>query len=63
MVSCYKIIDNLVKSPKTSKPRQKNILAIKKKWLKGITSGMDGILTWEESSHGKEKNVKRFGFT
>jgi len=44
MVSCYKIIDNLVKSPKTSKPRQKNILAIKKKWLKGITSGMDSYM-------------------
>jgi hypothetical protein len=36
---------------------------INKEQLKGITSGMDGILTWEKSSHGKEKNVKRFGFT
>jgi len=63
MLSCYKIINNLAKSPKTSKPRQKNVLAIKKERLKGITSGMDGILTWEESSHGKEKNVKRFVFT
>jgi len=29
MLSCHKIIDNLAVSPKTSKPRQKNMVAIK----------------------------------